>query len=1080
MFNVSTEFRRNLYNDNRNYLLYADVVLADGTKLSLQNAQIWSNGYKIEDAVSGDNSFDIGSVIINKFTLTINNIYDEYSEYDFTGATVTAHIGMEVSTGTEKIRRGVYTVDEATYNGASITLECLDNLQNLDKPYSLSKLTYPATVRTIMQDACSCCGIQMATAAFDNDSFVVDERPDDSSLTFRQVVLWCMQISCKWAKADEWGRLKIGWYDDVAYEGMGGLDGGSFDNGTPSYQSGDNFDGGTFADYNSGDSFDGGTFADQKKYHHIYSTSSTNLCTDDVVITGVRVICEEEQEVTDESGNTSTQKVDVVYQSGTDGYVLTVSGNKLIQNGKGNDVAVYLGQKLIGWRFRPFNLSCLSDPSIEAGDICLISDRKGNTYKSLVTNTTFQPGNYQAVSCGAETPLRNSATRFSEATQVYQELRKNLNRTKTEWEKAMENLSDRLENSGGLYTTIEKQEDGSSVFYMHDKPLMEDSLVVWKMTRDAWGVSTDGGKTWNGGMTVDGEMITKILQTIGLNADWINSGSIVIKDPRNNVMFLADTATGEVRIVADSFTLRGKTIEELSQEANEAILDALAQDIQTQLDGKIETYSQTSDPSTAWTTTAAKQAHTGDLWYSSSTKLTKRWTGTAWSPLTMEDTAAQELAKSKKRVFVSTPSPPYDVGDLWVGNSASDMKRCQTARSSGSYVSSDWIKAVKYTDDSTALSAYYLAEDAMNASKAPINYLTQKAIFDKLTNNGVTQGIYMGTDSKIYINAAYLRSGIIEGIEGRFTTGIVGGFTIGPAKMYGTSSNGKVVAMQKSSVDTGTAFAAGGVNHSNYSDCPFRVRMDGALFSTKGTFNNAIIKNGTIEIPVTSGYADLTIDSSGMRFNGIMVVGEEGGAPGYQTSPIIIKSNIASGGYTDGDIIVSKGGMWKEVASRCRMYGSQMYATKFNTTSDVRYKKEVTDIEEKYELLFNALRPVRYKWKRGDDSDFHMGFIAQEVLAAIEGAGLSKEEFGGYNEDKKIDSEMTEDQDGNQVEAYVESEEVELSLNYIEFIPINTHMIQKNRAEIKKLKLENAVLKQELAGIKTKLDKLVEMIGGEG
>lgn len=760
MYNVSTEFRRNLYNDNRNYLLYADVVLADGTKLPLQNAQIWNNGYKIEDAVSGDNSFDIGSVIINKFTLVINNIYDEYSEYDFTGATVTARIGMEVSTGTEKIRRGVYTVDEPTYNGSSITLECLDNLQNLDKPYSLSKLQFPATIRTIMQDACSCCGIQMATAAFDNDSFIVDIRPDDESLTFRQVVFWCMQIACKWAKADEWGRLKVGWYDDVAYEGMRSLDGGSFDNGTPSYQSGDSFDGGTFADYNSGDSFDGGTFADQKKYHHIYSTSSTNLCTDDVVITGVRVICEEEQEVTDESGNTSTQKVDVVYQSGTDGYVLTVSGNKLIQNGKGNDVAVYLGQKLIGWRFRPFNLSCLSDPSIEAGDICIISDRKGNTYKSLITNTTFQPGSYQAVSCGAETPLRNSATRFSEATQVYQELRKNLNRTKTEWEKAMKNLSDRLENSGGLYTTIEKQEDGSSVFYMHDKPLMTDSLILWKMTRDAWGVSTDGGKSWNGGMTVDGEMITKILNTIGLNADWINTGAFVVKDAHGNVMFLADTATGRVVIVADEFMLRGKTIEELSQEANEAILDALAQDIQTQLDGKIETYNQTSDPSTAWTTTAAKQAHTGDLWYSSSTKLTKRWTGTAWSPLTMEDTAAQELAKSKKRVFISTPVPPYDVGDLWVGNSASDMKRCQTTRSSGSYVSSDWIKAVKYTDDTVAWNAYYEAQDAMNASTNPAQYLTQTAIFNKLTNNGALQGLYM-SGGQLYINFSYGKGGTL-------------------------------------------------------------------------------------------------------------------------------------------------------------------------------------------------------------------------------------------------------------------------------------------------------------------------------
>lgn len=60
-----------------------------------------------------------------------------------------------------------------------------------------------------------------------------------------------------------------------------------------------------------------------------------------------------------------------------------------------------------------------------------------------------------------------------------------------------------------------------------------------------------------------------------------------------------------------------------------------------------------------------------------------------------------DTADSKRRVFVSTPYPPYDIGDLWVQGTSGDIMRCKTARASGSYYASDWIKASKYTDDSS-------------------------------------------------------------------------------------------------------------------------------------------------------------------------------------------------------------------------------------------------------------------------------------------------------------------------------------------------------------------------------------------
>lgn len=92
MLNASVEYRQRLAEDKRNFLGYVTLNLADGTALNLTNAELWSGGIKIEDAVSGDSEFQIGAAIINKLTLTINNMYDDFSAYDFTDVKATVQI----------------------------------------------------------------------------------------------------------------------------------------------------------------------------------------------------------------------------------------------------------------------------------------------------------------------------------------------------------------------------------------------------------------------------------------------------------------------------------------------------------------------------------------------------------------------------------------------------------------------------------------------------------------------------------------------------------------------------------------------------------------------------------------------------------------------------------------------------------------------------------------------------------------------------------------------------------------------------------------------------------------------------
>lgn len=576
MINVSNAFRNELYEGHRNYLEYVDIKLANERELNLTNKHLWQGGITIEDAVSSDNSFDVGAAIINKCTVTINNIYEDFSEYDFTDAIVVPRIGLELPDGRiEPVRKGTFTVDDATYNGSIITLSCLDNMVKFDKKYSESKLIYPATLGQIIRDACSSytCNVVLQTDRFPHDDFVVNTRPEDEAITFHQVIAWAAQIACCFCRCDVYGRLELKWYDQKALE-EADLDGGIFDIGAQSaYPSGDNADGGTFKPWNTGDEYDGGDFASLRSVHMISSNYSMNISVDDVVITGVRVL---EKTKEDEKDAIAT------YQSGTDGYVVGIENNDLIQGGAGSQVAGWLGEQLIGLRFRKGNISHSSDPTIEAGDVGFLNDRKGRTYRIIISQTKFTTGGSQTTVSSAENPARNSADRFSANTRNYVENRKTAKQEISSYDQTVQEMTKLISQGFGMYFTAVPQEDGGKKWFMHDQPTIEESSYVAQMTSNGLMASLDGGTTW--ALDKNGNALFNVIVARGLNAGWITAGELSIKDEDGNETFFASTETGIVRITADSFRLSsGKTIGDIAQEkADSAAKDAVNN--QTQLD----------------------------------------------------------------------------------------------------------------------------------------------------------------------------------------------------------------------------------------------------------------------------------------------------------------------------------------------------------------------------------------------------------------------------------------------------------------------------------------------------------------
>lgn len=230
---------------------------------------------------------------------------------------------------------------------------------------------------------------------------------------------------------------------------------------------------------------------------------------------------------------------------------------------------------------------------------------------------------------------------------------------------------------------------------------------------------------------------------------------------------------------------------------NNAIID-----LTNQIDGKIETWFQTTNPASSWTTMAMKAKHVGDMWYHSTQKKLKRYSS-SYSWVNIEDQKAidayeaannaQDTADGKRRVFVSTPYPPYDIGDLWVNGK--DLRRCQTKKTQGqSYNVNDWVVAVDYDNTKTVIDGGLVTSGTIQVAG------DNKSILAGMTGQGTAANsirFWAGASFENRATAPYrvmqdgsvvMTKATVEGVINAIS-GYIGGFKIQQGQIgYGSSS----------------------------------------------------------------------------------------------------------------------------------------------------------------------------------------------------------------------------------------------------------------------------------------------------
>lgn len=781
MINVSTQLKKESLT-NRNYYVTANVTLSDGTTLKLGKKDFYLSGNSLVDSAdSGD--FPVGVAIEKTANLSLVNDDGRFDGYNFNAARFVIFLNVQLSNKLETIKRGTYIVSKKPATASEINLSLLDKMHNADKTYD-SNLSFPCTVKELLSECCQQCNITLGDAVFPNSNFQIQQSP--SSTTYRTVIGMCAGIAGGNARIDENDLLRIITFDKT-FTNTTIYDGGT----VKKWTNGDDLDGGTLKPWTTGAVIDGGML-DNNDYHALFSIQNLQYDTDDVVVTGVKYI-EDETE----------------YMSGQDGYVITIDNQLLSGNAQAGVEAI--GSQLIGLRMRPFSCDGIANGYATFGDPVEFIDTKNRVFRSFATDIEFVFGGSTSWSCDAKSAEEDVSEFIGEQQAAVEQAKKDAEKKLSAYDVKLKQMNELAANTLGFYYTEEIQTDGSTISYRHDKPTLADSKVIYKTSADGFFLSVDGGQTWKAGFDSNGDAVLNILYAIGINADWINSGALVIKNTKGDVTLKADTATGVVDIVANSFSLKGKTIEDVAEAAAES---AMQDKTGNWYGNYIPTLS--NQPASGWKATDYEK-HNGDTFINPTTGDVYVFsTGTAGLEITFNASCKTESATydyieiyyddngtkkalpkiggssfggtkvqvpsttfwlywrtdssncsyygfkidsiksvvvDKSKISSTTKSlPSYSVTNV----SGSNYPESPNHGNYGNNINMLW----KYTGTQTSAAAQWVKVTKVDASEI-IKQLDQETIFNLLTNNGEAKGIWL-KDKQLYVSFTYAQGGTLK------------------------------------------------------------------------------------------------------------------------------------------------------------------------------------------------------------------------------------------------------------------------------------------------------------------------------
>ena len=517
MYPVTTLFKEKVKETTRTWKAQVDIQHSGGV-LTLYDEDLISGTMKIEENSQSGQDFSVGGVVASNFEVTIKNKtdgitgtyivdnlniavddmlqpvdwYDEYNSISFEYATVIPQIGLlldEENDTWEYVPLGRYTIDEVTKSRNTIKIKAVDNMIELDKPYSLSKLGYPATLYQIYTNICNVADVQIGTTEFLNQDYIVDERPE-GNYTLRDVLSFVAQLSGSFARFNRTGALELVWYTD------------------------------------SGITLGPGNRFNFKPRE------------DTIKISGVSY------DTTDDEGQ------DITYLAGTDEYVVGLTDNPLLQNSFETVIAA-IYDKVKDTAFTPYESSWQGNPAIQPGDKITQIDRDGNEYSTIVTYSAYKYRGAGTLAARGQ-PVkakRYTGSTNKKIAEIKRKIEKEVGDKLTSLEQAQLNVTELIANMLGGYAIY--GEDAIYIADNPDIDVAQ-KIWKWGIGGFGYSEDGVEGP-YSTGVSADGTIVAMLVAAHIITADMVqtgiltsNAGNMVI-DLDNNIMKVADDA-GMVRV----------------------------------------------------------------------------------------------------------------------------------------------------------------------------------------------------------------------------------------------------------------------------------------------------------------------------------------------------------------------------------------------------------------------------------------------------------------------------------------------------------------------------------------------------
>lgn len=606
MINVSDAFKQKLQDGERVWQ-EVEITFPDGTVKTVKN-EIMGENCTFSDCAESS-SFPIGCVVCKSMTLELDNTSDQWKNYNFYMAKVHAYLKMQTSVASpaatdelldenydpildqsggailatkaatedrvETIDKGIYTITTPEQYGEILSFTALDDMYKTNATY-ISHLVLPQSIETLVRDACETFGIP-SEVSMAHGNLIVSEIPEN--MTFRQLFGWAAMLETANARLDSRGYLRfIRWdFSNIQEDYNAVVD----DDGNVTFKGGASIDSENFISPVGNWTIDNDGFltliesaTDTSEKLKDFFESPT-VSSDDIVITGIKL---------------KNRENEAMY--GSTGYVLELE-NDLVADSDLDTVAAQIGDSIIGAKFRNMSGELAYNPLIEFGDMAYTYDRKWNRYITPLTDVSCFVNGKTTVKTQADDPIRGMSKFVSDGTKAIVEARRLVKKEQSAREKAVKKLEETLKNSSGLYETSVAQEDGSTITYLHDKPTLAESKNVIKFTAEAIGVSNDGGKTYPYGFFLTGDLIAKILYAHGINADYIDTGALTVRDSDGNIIFQVDMDTKKVIISGDNVVIGDSSLPDKLTKMDNNI--ASAKNMTFQLSNDMQTITSDAD-----------------------------------------------------------------------------------------------------------------------------------------------------------------------------------------------------------------------------------------------------------------------------------------------------------------------------------------------------------------------------------------------------------------------------------------------------------------------------------------------------